>query len=138
MLTRGRPRRLAISFLWWRAFFEASRLGSSCRRPTNKTKQLSAALAAYRTSSWTNFDSDKRPISYACSKNKNRSRKRRERPLFFCCFGNGGGKNHANGQEDRWFSKINRLVAWLKPKLKDIRKLDIRGSSKKYVFYLHI
>lgn len=134
MLTRGRPRRLAISFLWWRAFLEASRFGSSCRRPTNKTKQLSAALAAYRTSSWTNFDSDKRPISCVCLKNQNRSRKGRGRPLIFCFFylllglTNGGAKHHANGQRDGWFPKINPL-AWLKPKLKVChnRKFDFNG-----------
>lgn len=50
----GRPKRLAISFLCSWTFLVASRLGSRWRRPTNKTKQLKAALAAYRTSSCKN------------------------------------------------------------------------------------
>lgn len=55
---RGRPRRLAISFLCSRAFLDASRFGSSCRSPTNSTRQLRAALAAYRINSCTNFVSE--------------------------------------------------------------------------------
>lgn len=52
---RGRPKRLAISFFCSRAFLADSRLGSSCLRPTNSTRQLRAALAAYRINSCTSF-----------------------------------------------------------------------------------
>lgn len=55
---RGLPRRLAISFFCWSAFLEDSRLGSSWRRPAKRTRQLSAALAAYSTSSCTNRDEE--------------------------------------------------------------------------------
>jgi hypothetical protein len=54
--TRGRSRRLAISFFCCCAFWEAARLGSRWRRPAKRTRQLSATLAAYNTSSCTSRD----------------------------------------------------------------------------------
>lgn len=67
---RGRPRRFAISFLCSKAFFDASRFGSRCRSPTNNTKQLRAALAAYNSRSCKIFVSDEPPIPFLLFNNQ--------------------------------------------------------------------